>query len=139
MLDVTRGNVAEVKIVLASIVAALAIYQLVLIAVAYGKVRPPFLAGPAASRVHRGVGDAILLITLVVAFACLAVYGIDDEGGVHAIAGVALIGVFTGKVGVVRFGGERLGRFLPILGLTLFALFALTWATSAGDALGELP
>jgi hypothetical protein len=43
---VTRGNVDEVKIVLASVVAALAVYQLVLVAVGYGKLRLPFLGPP---------------------------------------------------------------------------------------------
>ena len=45
----TRGNATEVKVLLASVALALAVYQLVLIAVGYGKLRPPFLgAGPAA-------------------------------------------------------------------------------------------
>ena len=34
--DVTRGNVTEVKVVLASMILALAIYQVLLAAVAYG-------------------------------------------------------------------------------------------------------
>ena len=55
--DLTFGNVYEVKTVLASVAAALAVYQLVLIAVGYGKVRPRFLGSPAASLTHRGPGD----------------------------------------------------------------------------------
>lgn len=39
----TRGNVSQVKTVLASIVTALALYQVALMAVGYGKVRIPFL------------------------------------------------------------------------------------------------
>ena len=41
--DLTNGGVYEVKTVLASVAAALAVYQLVLIAVGYGKLRPRFL------------------------------------------------------------------------------------------------
>jgi hypothetical protein len=41
--DLTRGNVTEVKVLLASVALALAVYQLMLIAVAYGRVRPPVL------------------------------------------------------------------------------------------------
>jgi peptidoglycan/LPS O-acetylase OafA/YrhL len=38
---------------------------------------------------------------------------------------------------VVRWW-QRLERLLPPLGLTVFALFAVTWVTSAGDyLLGE--
>ena len=47
--DLTFGNPYEVKTVLASIAAALAVYQLVLIAVGYGRVRPGFLAARPAS------------------------------------------------------------------------------------------
>ena len=39
--DLTRGNVTEVKVVLASIVAALAVNQVLLMAVGYGKLRLP--------------------------------------------------------------------------------------------------
>ena len=42
-MDLVQGNPTEVKVVLASVATALAIYQLVLIAVVYRKVRPPFL------------------------------------------------------------------------------------------------
>jgi Family of unknown function (DUF6529) len=47
--DLTRRNVTEVKVVLASVVLALAVYQVVLAAVFYGRLRPPFLAAPSAS------------------------------------------------------------------------------------------
>ena len=39
---IARGNVTEVKVMLASVALALAVYQLVLISVGYRKVRPPF-------------------------------------------------------------------------------------------------
>ena len=70
-----QGNVTEVKVVLASIVAALAVYQVVLMAVGYGKLRLPFLKPKAASFTHRATGDAIVLITLIVAFMCIAYFG----------------------------------------------------------------
>jgi hypothetical protein len=38
------------------------------------------------------------------------------------------------KIVVVRWW-HSMGRFLPVLGLSVLALFALTWATSAGDFL----
>lgn len=41
MQSVTRGNVTEVKVVLASIVTVLAAYQVTLMAVGYGKLRLP--------------------------------------------------------------------------------------------------
>jgi hypothetical protein len=123
--------------VLASVVAALAVYQLVLISVAYGKVRPRFLGGDAAGRAHRASGDAIVVVTAVVAVMCLSVYGFEeDEAAVHMIFGIVLLGALALKVAVVR-RWHRLGRFLPAIGITVFVLFALTWATSAGDFLAD--
>jgi hypothetical protein len=61
---VTRGNPTEVKVLLVSVALALAVYQLVLIAVGYGKLRPPFLAASPATRAHRAVGDTIAVKTM---------------------------------------------------------------------------
>ena len=135
--SLARGNVAEVKIVLASVVAALAVYQLILIAVGYGMIWPSVLAAGPASRSHRAIGDGIVFLAFLVGLMCLSVYGFDDDGGVHAIAGVILLVALGVKVAVVRWGGHGLGRFLPVFGLTVFALFMLTWASSAGDFLAD--
>jgi len=68
----TRGNPSAVKVVLASVVLALAVYQLVLIAVGYGRVRPPFLRARPATRAHRAVGDTLAVLILIVALLCFA-------------------------------------------------------------------
>jgi hypothetical protein len=78
--DLTRGNVTEVKVVLASVVLALAVYQLLLAAVAYGKVRLPFLGAGTASWTHRASGDAIVVLTILVATACISFYGFEEGG-----------------------------------------------------------
>ena len=137
----SRGNVEEVKVVLASVVAALAVYQVLLMAVGYGKLRLPFLAARPASSTHRAVGDTIVVITLVVAFMCISYFGFEDGESdeetralLHASAGSALVAVLAFKVVVVRWW-HRMGRFLPAIGLTVFALFMVTWLTSAGDYL----
>jgi len=139
VLDLTNGNVAEVKVILASVIAALAIYQLALAAVGYGKVRIPFLANPAALRAHRAIGDTILVLAFVTAGMCLSVYGFSDDGGVHAVAGAIVLGVLVLKTGIVRSDSLRIGRLLPPLGIAVFVLFMITWATSAGDFLIEGP
>jgi hypothetical protein len=135
--DVTRGNVTEVKVVLATVVMALALYQVLLAAVTYGWIRLPFLASAPAAFAHRASGDAIVLLTLAVAAMCVGYYGFDfgDDGGTHAIAAVVLLGVLAVKIAVVRAGG-RLGRLLPLLGVSVLVLFGITWLTSAGDWLG---
>jgi hypothetical protein len=99
--------------------------------VAFGKVRLPFLAAPPASAAHRAVGDTIALLLLCTGVMCLSVYGFE---GAHAVAGSALLAVLALKIAVVRrdFG---LGRYLPVLGVTVFLLLCVTWATSAGEFL----
>lgn len=135
--SLTRGNPTEVKVVLASVVAALAVYQLVLIAVTYGKLSLPFLGGRTAGMAHRSAGDAIVAITVIVAVMCLSYYGFEEgEKALHIVAGTALLVVLAFKVAVVR-RLHGLGRYLPILGITVFGLFIVTWLSSAGDFLAD--
>lgn len=127
----TRGNVTEVKVLLASVALALAVYQVVVIAVGYGRLRLPFLEAPPAFRAHRAVGDTAALLLLCVGVACVGVYGFEDDHAPHTIAGTALLVVLAVKIAVVRrdFG---LGRYLPVLGISVLLLLGVTWATSAG-------
>jgi hypothetical protein len=134
--DITRGNVTEVKVVLASVVMALACYQLLLIAVGYGKLRPTFLESRPAAFAHRSVGDAIAVMVVVVALMCVSYFGFEEDRTVHVVAAIALLGVLALKIAVIRWW-HGLGRFLPILGLSVFGLLALTWLTSAGDFLAD--
>jgi hypothetical protein len=136
--SVTRGNATEVKVVLATVVAALAIYQVALMTVGWGWLRVGFLAREPASRAHRAIGDAIVAVTVVVALLCVGYFGFEDDGGAHAVLGAVLLGVIAVKVLVVRRGGS-LTRWLPVLGITALALFILTWATSAGEFLATGP
>ena len=143
--SLTRGNVSQVKTVLASVVAVLSAYQVFLMTVGYGKVNLPFLKSKAASFAHRATGDVILVITLLVAFMCLVYFEVGDgieyaRGGkqtratIHVVAGSLLVAAIVLKVIVVRWW-HRMGRYLPILGVTVFALFMVTWFTSAGNYL----
>jgi len=132
--DLTRGNVTEVKVVLATVVLALAVYQLVLAAVSYGRVRPRFLESGPATWAHRAVGDTLLVLAVLVAIACIAYYGFE-EGGAHAVFGCLVLGALAAKVLAVRVGGSS-SPLLPWIGIALFALLTATWLTSAGDFLG---
>lgn len=122
--------------VLASVALALAVYQLALIAVAYGKLRPPFINGPPAGGAHRAAGDAIAIVLLVVAAMCVSYFGFEDDAALHIVSGTALLMVLALKIGIVRHGG-RASRLLPLLGMSVFALLALTWLTSAGGLLAR--
>ena len=136
--ELTRGNLTEVKVVLASVVIALAVYQLILIAVGYGRIRPGFLEAGPASRAHRGVGDAIAVLVVIVALMCISYFGFEDDKTLHVVAAIALLAVLALKVAVLR-RFHSLSRFLPALGLTVFFLLAVTWLTSAGDFLADPP
>lgn len=129
--SITRNNVTEVKVVLTSVVAALALYQVTLMLVGYGKVKIRSLSPKAASFAHRASGDAIVTITVVIGIMCLGYYGMEDDATFHMIAGWALAAALVLKVVVVRWW-HGLGRYLPMIGSTVFALFLVTWWSSAG-------
>ena len=130
---ITRGNVSEVKIVLASVIAVLAVYQVTLMAVGYGKLRLSFLAPGPASSAHRAIGDAIVVLTVVVATLCIAYFGFsEDDASAHIVVALALLAVLALKVVVVRWW-HALGGLLPALGISVFVLFWATWATAAAE------
>ena len=127
-MDLVQGNPTEVKVVLASVATALAIYQVVLAAIGYRKLRiidaaPAFMA-------HRASGDTIAVLLIVVAIMCLSYFELEDSA-FHAVTGFLLLVVLAVKVVVVRWW-HAAGRFLPVLGITVFLLLAATWASTAG-------
>lgn len=134
LLSLTRGNVSEVKIVLATVAALLAAYQVALMAVGYGKVRLPFLKPLPASRAHRAVGDSIVAVTVTVAIMCVGYFGLEDDAEVHILLACTLLGVLGFKVLVVR-RLHGLGHLLPALGITVFLLFWMTWLSAAAEHL----
>ena len=132
--SLTRGNPTEVKVLLASVALALAVYQLVLISVGYGKLRLPFLGARPASRAHRAVGDTIAALLVVTAVMCVGYFGFEGDAAAHMVAAVALLSVLAVKIAVIR-RWHAVSRFLPALGISVWLLLALTWLTSAGDFL----
>ena len=131
----------EVKIVLTTIVTALAFYQVFLMAVGYGKVKLPFLNARPASKAHRAIGDSVVTITLLIGLMCLAYFGVEDgvedaypsnAGRVvwHLVVSFALFGVIALKIIVLRWW-HSMGKYLPLLGLSVFALFIASWVTSS--------
>lgn len=129
--DLTRGNPSSVKTVLASVVLALAVYQLLLAAIGYRKL--PLISAKAAFFTHRASGDAIAVLVVVVAMMCLAVFGFEGGYALHIAAALGALGVLAVKIFVIRSG--KGGQFLPYLGTVLFLLLAVTWFTVAPDFL----
>lgn len=143
--ELTRGNVSQVKTVLASVVLALAVYQVLLMAVGYGKLKVPFLKPKAAAFTHRSVGDATVSVAVFVAFLCYSYFGVGDgiehargeettRATIHVVAGSLFVLIVIAKIVVVRWA-RRLDRFLPAIGLTMFTLLGIAWVTSAGHYL----
>jgi Family of unknown function (DUF6529) len=122
--NLTRGNVTEVKVVLASIVTALACYQVALMAVGYGKVRLRFLAADPASRAHRAIGDGIVVITVMVATMCISYFELEDDATAHVIAAISLLvparpedrGHSLDSRPESTAPGDRAGRLGPVRG-----------------------
>ena len=134
LIALTRGNVSEVKIVLASVVAALAAYQVALMAVGYGKLWLPFLKPLPASKAHRAIGDSIVFVTLTVALMCIVWFGFEDDAAVHILFACALLLVLGFKILVIR-RLRRFDRLLPALGISVFLLFWATWLSAAAEHL----
>ena len=131
---ITRGNVAEVKIVLATVVAALAVLQIALMAVGYGRLKLPFLAPRPAAKAHRAIGDTIVIVTLTIAFLCIAYFGFEDDAALHILLALALLAILSFKIAVIR-ALPRLGHLLPGLGIAVFLLFWATWFSAAAGHL----
>jgi Family of unknown function (DUF6529) len=129
-VDLVQGNPTEVKVVLASVATALAVYQLVLMAVVYRKLRPRFLDSEPAALTHRASGDTIAVLLIVISVMCLSYFELED-GAFHAVTGAALMGALLLKLIVVR-RWHAASRFLPALGITVFVLLVATWASTAG-------
>ena len=129
-VDVVQGNPTEVKVVLASVATALALYQVVLAAVVYRKLRPRFLDSGPAAFTHRASGDTIAVLLIVVAIMCLSYFELEDSA-FHAVTGFLLLVVLAVKVLVIRWWHSA-GRFLPVLGISVFLLLTATWASTAG-------
>jgi hypothetical protein len=127
-MDLVQGNPTEVKVVLASVATALALYQVVLAAIGYRKLR--VIEAEPAFMTHRASGDTIAVLLIVVAIMCLSYFELEDSA-FHAVTGFLLLVVLAVKVVVIRWWHSA-GRFLPVLGITVLALLVATWASTAG-------
>jgi hypothetical protein len=141
--QLSGGHTTVVKILLASVLVVLALYQVTLAAVFYGKLRLPFLSAEVAALTHRASGDALVVVAVLVALTCVTGYEVGDaaeRGGArgrgHVVLGSLVLVALVAKVLVVNVGGPRLSRLLPYIGVSLALLLAATWGTSALYFLG---
>jgi hypothetical protein len=133
--DATGGHLLLWKVVLTSIVLALAGLQVAAAARFWG--RPSLLAvSPGtAVRIHRTSGRLALTLGVIVALTCI----VGPAGplsptrvALHSIFGILVFVILTAKflvLKVLRTGGDA----LPFIGSALFLAFGAIWATSVAD------
>lgn len=141
--QLSGGQVTSVKVVLTTVLVVLAMYQLLLAAVFYRKIRLPVLAGRVAAMTHRSSGDAICVVVVLIGLMCVSGYELGDalehrgtRVAAHVVVSTLLVVVLAIKVLVVRFGGKRISRLLPYFGASVFLLLVGSWATSSLFFLG---
>jgi len=133
--DITGGELLLWKVVLSTIVFALAGLQVAMAARFWGVTGFPGMSPGAAASVHRWSGRAAILIAVVVGVACLAgPAGATSPTRValHTVFGSVLFAVLAAKFLLLKVvpSAERL---LPVVGVALFLSFAAIWATSVAD------
>jgi len=87
-------------------------------------------------RTHKGAGAVFLLLFLVISYFCLkyvaeAVDQLSVRAVFHGVLALALLVVLLLKLSLVQFYRQFL-RYVPGLGMTVFALSFVVFSTSAG-------
>jgi hypothetical protein len=132
-------TVIDMKVVVTTIIGALALLQIIGALWMYGKLgiaAPPWLG-----KAHRISGTIALLLAVFVAYHCLFALGLESgtlkDGQkvstrtvVHGVLGCAVIGAMVVKVVAVR-SKRAPGWFLPVAGALLFTLLVAVVLTSA--------
>jgi hypothetical protein len=138
-------TVIDMKVVVTTVIAVLAVLQLIGALWLYGKLgmEVPSWLGTA----HRATGTVALVLAAFVAYHCLFALGLESgtlENGeqvstrtvVHGVLGCFFIGAVVVKVVAVR-STQAPGWFLPVAGGLLFVLLVLVVLTSAAWYIGE--
>jgi len=133
--DATGGHLLLWKVVLTSIVFALAGLQVVMAARFWGRPILVALNPGTAVRVHRVSGRLALSLGVLVALTCI----VGPAGplsptrvALHSIFGILVFTVLAVKfllIKVLRQGDS----VLPLIGSLLFLAFGAIWATSVAD------
>jgi hypothetical protein len=133
LLGRTYTDATRLKAWIASVVAGLAVVQLVLALWVYGRL-PGLGAAPRWARLtHRVEGALLVVLTLPVAVHCLVAYGFQTGSPrvlVHSVAGCAFYGLFAGKVCLVH-DRRQPGWALPLVGGLLVVTVGLLWYSAA--------
>ncbi|MGH9276894.1 MAG: DUF6529 family protein [Acidimicrobiales bacterium] len=133
--QLTGGRLLAWKVVLTTVVFALAGLQVVVAARFWGVTGFPPVSTATAARVHRVNGLIAVTLALVVGFSCL----VGPAGPtsptrvlLHSVFGSLLFAILAVKFALLKLwkSGQR---FLPVVGVSLFLTFGAIWATSVAD------
>jgi hypothetical protein len=129
--DLFFSDTIHMKAWLASVAAALALFQLFTSAWIFRKLPWPKPAW--VNPVHRWSGRLAFFATLPVAYHCIFKLGFQSGHNrvlAHSLLGSAFYGAFAAKVTIVRLHRFP-GPTLPVMGGLLFAVLIGVWYTSA--------
>ena len=133
--DVTGGHLLLWKVVVTSVVLALAGLQVAVAARFWGRPSLIAVSPGTAVRIHRTSGRLALTLGVLVAVTCLAGPAgplSPTRVALHSIFGILVFAILTAKflvLKVLRSGGNA----LPFIGSALFLTFGAIWATSVAD------
>jgi hypothetical protein len=133
--DITGGQLLLWKVVLTSVVFALAGLQVAMAARFWGR---PFLVSVspgAAVRVHRTSGRLAITLGVLVALACIAGPAgplSPTRVALHSVFGILAFTVLAAKFLVIKVLRQG-DKALPLIGSLLFLTFGAIWATSVAD------
>ena len=122
-------SVLAVFFLLAGIIALLS--MLTLMGKTERKTNTKFLR-----RLHKGAGLVFAILLLVISYLCVEYWAsagdqISTRAVFHSVLAFAVIIVFVLKILIARFYKQFL-KFVPVMGLTVFALTFIVFTTSAG-------
>ena len=133
--DITGNHLLLWKVILTTIVFALAGVQVFFAARLWNVSTFPPISSAAAARVHRSSGRVAVFLGAVVAFTCLA----GPAGPLsptrvllHSIFGTLVFVILTVKFAVLKLLRSG-GNALPYIGTALFLTFGGIWATTVAD------
>src|SRR5688500_13996777 len=129
---VTGGDLLKLKVILATVVFALAGVQVLLAARFFRRTNFPSMKPETAATTHRWVGRLALTGAVFIAFTCLvgpAGATTPTRAVLHSVFGSLLFVILAVKFTILRVA-KKGDRYLPLVGSLLFLTFSAIWATS---------
>ncbi len=129
----TFDDIIEFKVILATMVLAVAVVQVASMAMVYGWIPVPDRLKDPLAVFHRWEGRTVVFIAVVIAVLCILDPGpqsAPDRQLRHTVLGIAVLALIVAKVGVIHFVPKS-GPILPALGVLVSLSFLGLWYTSS--------